>query len=117
MTDEEKEIMIALCRFASGQSTFSDMAKFKEIVEADKTAKNIKQAVVEDVKCPECGGPMASRSGQYGNFWGCKKYPSCRGTRDSMGRSKAEREAEKEKGKEKEKELPGDNDKYRFRRE
>lgn len=48
--------------------------------------------ILEDVKCPECGGKMASRTGKYGTFWGCLKYPDCRGTRDSMGRSKAERE-------------------------
>lgn len=51
---------------------------------------------IENVKCPECDGPMVSRSGKYGIFWGCKSYPKCSGTRDSMGRSKAEREAEKE---------------------
>lgn len=58
---------------------------------------NIKAPIYEDVKCPECGGPMVSRKGTYGIFWGCKKYPNCRGTRDSMGRSKAERDAEKDK--------------------
>lgn len=49
----------------------------------------------ENVKCPECDGPMVSRSGTYGTFWGCKAYPNCRGTRDSQGRSKAERDEEK----------------------
>lgn len=48
----------------------------------------------DEVKCPECNGDMISRRGQYGIFWGCKAYPKCKGTRDSMGRSKAEREAE-----------------------
>jgi tRNA(Ile2) C34 agmatinyltransferase TiaS len=52
---------------------------------------------LENVKCPECGGAMISRSGKYGTFWGCKKYPECKGTRDSMGRSKSERESEREK--------------------
>jgi ssDNA-binding Zn-finger/Zn-ribbon topoisomerase 1 len=51
----------------------------------------------ENVKCPECGGPMVSRTGQYGVFWGCKAYPNCKGTRDSMGRSKADREEWKSK--------------------
>ena len=51
---------------------------------------------LEEVECPECSGPMVSRTGKYGVFWGCKKYPECRGTRDSMGRSRAEREAEKD---------------------
>ena len=47
---------------------------------------------IEDVKCPNCDGPMTPRTGQYGKFWGCKAFPSCKGTRDSMGRSKKDRE-------------------------
>lgn len=42
--------------------------------------------------CPDCQGPMAQREGQYGKFWGCTDYPKCRGTRDSKGRSKADRD-------------------------
>lgn len=52
---------------------------------------------IENVKCPDCDGPMISRTGKYGVFWGCKNYPKCKGTRDSEGRSKAERESEREK--------------------
>jgi DNA-binding helix-hairpin-helix protein with protein kinase domain len=32
--------------------------------------------------CPRCGSPMRRRSGKYGQFWGCSRYPSCRGTRN-----------------------------------
>jgi DNA topoisomerase-1 len=49
----------------------------------------------EETLCPDCGGQMVSRSGTYGTFWGCKAFPKCRGTRDSQGRSKADRAAEK----------------------
>lgn len=59
----------------------------------------------ENVKCPECSGPMISRTGKFGVFWGCKAYPECKGTRDSLGRSKADRA--KEKGEEYERD---DND-------
>lgn len=31
--------------------------------------------------CPRCGSPMRPRSGRYGQFWGCSRYPSCKGTR------------------------------------
>lgn len=48
----------------------------------------------ENVKCPECDGPMVSRKSKFGVFWGCKNYPICKGTRDSMGRSKQDRESE-----------------------
>ncbi len=33
------------------------------------------------VICPACGSPMVRRNGRYGEFWGCSKYPACRGTR------------------------------------
>lgn len=33
------------------------------------------------VKCPQCGSPMRQRTGKFGEFWGCTKYPTCRGTR------------------------------------
>jgi len=56
---------------------------------------------IENVKCPDCDGPMVSRKGIHGIFWGCKNYPDCKGTRDNMGRSKADREAEKEQERDK----------------
>ena len=31
--------------------------------------------------CPQCGSAMRRRSGRYGIFWGCGRYPSCKGTR------------------------------------
>lgn len=55
--------------------------------------------VTDTLMCPDCGGEMAIRTNrQNGNkFWGCKKYPNCRGTRDENGLSKAEREEQKYK--------------------
>lgn len=32
--------------------------------------------------CPKCGSSMRRRLGSYGQFWGCSKYPKCRGTRN-----------------------------------
>jgi len=31
--------------------------------------------------CPRCGSSMLQRSGRYGPFWGCLRYPGCKGTR------------------------------------
>lgn len=31
--------------------------------------------------CPTCSSPMKQRAGSRGAFWGCVKYPECRGTR------------------------------------
>ena len=47
---------------------------------------------LEETRCPNCGGKMVARKSLHGVFWGCANYPHCRGTRDSQGRSKAERE-------------------------
>lgn len=32
-------------------------------------------------RCPKCGLVMTSRTGSRGDFWGCKSYPNCKGTR------------------------------------
>ena len=36
-------------------------------------------------ECPKCGSPMRERSGKFGRFFGCTKYPECRGTRQING--------------------------------
>jgi len=46
---------------------------------------------LENVKCPDCDGPMTPRKSQYGTFWGCKAYPKCKGIRDVNGDSKDDR--------------------------
>ena len=33
------------------------------------------------VHCPQCRAPMRQRSGRYGPFWSCSRFPDCRGTR------------------------------------
>jgi len=50
---------------------------------------------LQNVKCPECKGPMVSRKNHKdgSRFWGCKDYPRCKGTRDSMGMSKEDRQS------------------------
>ena len=49
----------------------------------------------EEVFCPDCNGPMVSRKGKFGTFWGCKMFPQCTGTRDSNGKSKKDRAIER----------------------
>ena len=64
----------------------------------------------EKVLCPECDGEMISRTGKFGVFWGCKKFPQCKGTRDSMGRSKQDREKEKGQASESDDGIPSITD-------
>ncbi len=39
-------------------------------------------SVVGGVDCPHCGSSMVLRNGRRGQFYGCSRFPSCRGTRD-----------------------------------
>jgi len=45
------------------------------------TKSNPASGVIPD--CPSCGAPMVKRNNRRSHeaFWGCAKYPSCRGTR------------------------------------
>lgn len=36
-------------------------------------------------QCPKCNGPMVKRTNAGGPFWGCKKFPVCRGTLNIKG--------------------------------
>lgn len=44
-----------------------------------KTEK--KQPVVADFKCELCGADMVQRTGKYGTFFACSRYPACRFTK------------------------------------
>ena len=38
--------------------------------------------VMEDILCPDCGAGMVSRpDGKFGPYYGCSKYPQCKGKR------------------------------------
>jgi hypothetical protein len=58
---------------------------------------SLTDAEPETLLCPECNSEMALRTNRTnGNkFWGCKKYPNCKGTRDENGLSREERETKK----------------------
>ena len=44
--------------------------------------KSRSRSTASTPSCPKCGATMRRRSGRYGRFWGCSRYPSCRGTRN-----------------------------------
>lgn len=59
-----------------------------------------------EITCPLCGAEMRKRKGVFNRFYGCSKYPQCRGTRpinyrppanDTMAESLKERNARLEK--------------------
>src|SRR5215471_4123135 len=52
----------------------------------------------QDYECPDCGSKMIQRKNRKdGNiFYGCVKYPDCKGTRDENGLSKDDKAKAKE---------------------
>ncbi len=51
---------------------------FKE----SKVLTKVKDTDTESKNCPKCGSRMVLRNERYGPFFGCSKYPYCRGTRN-----------------------------------
>jgi DNA topoisomerase-1 len=54
----------------------------KSMAEAGGADYERPKAEVIEEACPECGKPLAIRSGRKGRFVGCTGYPRCRYTRD-----------------------------------
>jgi very-short-patch-repair endonuclease len=73
---------------ASGVGRFCKCCKGIRSGRPTKTASSI--APVSLNICPKCGSRMLLRSGRYGRFYGCSKYPYCRATRQFDRRSAAD---------------------------
>ncbi len=61
-----------------------------ELWDRDRLARELTGAAVEadsatnsspaNPVCPRCSAPMFERHGPRGRFWGCSRFPECRGT-------------------------------------
>lgn len=40
----------------------------------------LKSEIEDSPLCPKCGNKMVEKNGPYGNFWGCTKFPNCKGS-------------------------------------
>jgi len=40
------------------------------------------EPTIKGPSCPQCSGPMRLRTGKFGEFWSCLKFPDCKGTRN-----------------------------------
>jgi len=47
---------------------------------AEHDAQEEERRAEIDLKCPLCGAPMELREGKFGRFYGCTRYPKCKGT-------------------------------------
>jgi ssDNA-binding Zn-finger/Zn-ribbon topoisomerase 1 len=66
----------------TGYGSFCNYCKGKTVSYKKRGVKDKASAAVEtDKNCPRCGSRMVLRSGRYGKFYGCSRFPYCRGTR------------------------------------
>ncbi len=57
-------------------------AKAEEEKDADEEEETKKQQQAPvDMKCEKCGADMVLRSGKFGSFYACSKYPECKFTK------------------------------------
>ena len=49
----------------------------KPLVAPEQTEQKEKKQVVADFKCELCGADMVQRSGRYGSFFACSRFPAC----------------------------------------
>ena len=47
----------------------------------EEEAKEEKKIIIADFKCEKCGADMVQRSGRYGSFFACSRYPECNFTK------------------------------------
>jgi len=74
-----------LDKIANGEKNWIDVLKefynnFKLSLEKAEKIINtdiLNEIIIEDKKCPKCGGKLTIRKGRYGVFIGCSNYPNC----------------------------------------
>lgn len=78
---------------------YSDFEKEMATAEETVKEKNYKLPVIEtDIVCEKCGSKMVIKSGRFGKFAACPKYPECKNTKPldkdgNVDTSKAEKAA------------------------
>jgi len=65
----------------TGYGRFCMHCKGYTLIEKSADDINKNTVISGDKTCPQCGSNMISRVGRYGKFYGCSKFPYCRGTR------------------------------------
>lgn len=67
----------------SGYGRFCHQCKNIRIVERAAVAAAKPPPVLSDKICPRCNARMILRNGRRGKFYGCSRFPYCRGTREA----------------------------------
>ena len=67
------------CRNTKPLAAVTEQAEESEDSESEK-----KQAAPVDMKCEKCGADMILRTGKFGSFYACSRYPECKFTKARM---------------------------------
>ena len=62
------------CKFCKGNIIYSELRDSVSTSTNEESVGNINL-------CPKCNSRMILRNGRYGKFYGCSRFPYCRGTR------------------------------------
>jgi len=65
----------------------------KDLNQASKSMKSMKQGEMTDETCQECGAKMLKKMGRFGLFLACSNYPECKTTREIDHQETKEKEA------------------------
>ena len=75
--DDSETIICKSCKEKKGVDSFKD--------ENGQIGTVCNDCKTNEMLCPLCNSKMVLRSGRYGKFFGCSKFPYCRGTRKYEG--------------------------------
>ena len=67
---------LACCNYPDCKTTMSC-----DLVDGKAVPRKGKPPVDASIKCPKCGAGMIKKSGKFGEFFACSKYPKCNGNR------------------------------------
>ncbi|MFA6944286.1 MAG: AAA domain-containing protein [Pedobacter sp.] len=66
----------------TGYGRFCCHCKGYTLVEKPASNNTQESPALNDKNCPRCSSPMVLRNGRRGKFYGCSKFPYCKGTRN-----------------------------------
>ncbi len=70
------------CRNTKPLTANTEETHVEETEEQEREAQNEKKTqLVPDMKCEKCGADMVLRTGKYGSFYACSRYPECKFTK------------------------------------
>lgn len=66
----------------TGHGRFCSTCKGQKVTERAEALASRPAPVLSDQTCPRCNSRMILRNGRKGKFYGCSRFPYCRGTRN-----------------------------------